>query len=80
MVPNVADQQPDLRNERDAVGLPQLRAHGRPIVAGESGNSGSCEGRNETVFAVNFADRMIIALRDVEVAGRVELNLVRHVQ
>ena len=80
VVADVADEQAPVRGEHDAVGRAQPRRRGRPAVAGETGLAGARHRRDDAGPHVHLADRVVVALDDVEVAARVELDLVRHVQ
>ena len=52
----------------------------RPAIPGKPRNAGPGECRDDARSGVDFPNHMIVALGDVQVGGRIELNFVRHVQ
>ena len=80
VIADVADQQASVRREDDAVRGTELRLGRRPAVAGEPGLAGARHRGDDSGLHVDLADRVIVALDDVEVSPRIELDLVRHVQ
>ena len=80
VVPDVADQQAPVGGEHDAVrgAKPGLRR--RSAVTGESRLAGAGYRGDDPGPHVHLADRVVVALDDIEVAAGVELDLVRHVQ
>ena len=80
VVPDVADQEPALGVEGDAVGAPEHRLDGGAAVPGETGLTGAGDGGDDAGDGVHPAHHVAVALDDVEMARAVELDLVRHVQ
>ncbi len=80
MIADVADEQePARRLHGDAMWLTQSREGCGPTVAGESRSSHSGQSGDDTC-RIHLTNHMVVALRDVEIPARVELNLVGHVQ
>ena len=80
MIPDVADEQPAVRRDCNAVRLAQLCADGGAAVAGKSRLAGAGNGGDEPRSRVDAPHDVVVALGNVEVPRGVELNLVRHVQ
>ena len=80
VIPDIADEEPALRIDGNAVRLTQLRANGRTAVAGESRGASSGDSGDHARFRIDFPHHVVVALGDIQVAGGVELDLVRHVQ
>src|SRR5919204_4063754 len=80
MVADIADEEAACRINRDAVRLAKLRAGRGTAVAAEARSSGSSERGNDAGRAVHPAYDVIVTLGNVQIALRVELNFVRHVQ
>jgi hypothetical protein len=80
MVADVADQQAPVRIERNRMRLPKLCLRRGSAVARESGRASTGERRDDAGLRIDPPNRMVVALGDVEMAGAVELDLVRHVQ
>ncbi len=80
MVADIADHQPVVRADVNAVRLPQLSLRCGTDVAGEPGDAGAGERRDDARLAVDLSHDVAVALGDVHVAARVEHDLVGHVQ
>ena len=80
VIADVADQQPPFRIDGDAVRLAQLRAVAGPPSPENPATPVPANVEMTPVFAINFPDDMVVALGDVQMAGGVELDFVRHVQ
>src|SRR5262249_48084266 len=75
-VPDVADQQPPLRVEGDAVRLAKQRFHRRPTIAFETGDTRTGDGSDRLSARVHAAHHVILHLAEIHVALAVEAHFV----
>src|SRR5260370_32169385 len=80
LVADDADQQVAAPVEDDTVRLAKLRLRSRFAIAAESRRAGARDRGDDAALHVYFADHVAVALGDIEVALRVEAQLVRHVE
>jgi hypothetical protein len=73
-------EEPAVAIEGQAVGEVDLGAIGRPAVAGEAGRAGADDRGDRPGAGIDAADLVVAGVVDVEVAGRVEHQVERHVQ
>ena len=66
--------------ERDTVWAPELCSRSYSPIAGEAGDPGSSERRNDAGSPGDSADDVIVSLDNVKVPRLVKLDLVGHVQ
>ena len=80
MIADVADEQPSLRVERDAVRLTELGGRRRTAVAGKARLPGPGDGRDDAGGRIDSSDRVAVPFDDIEVSDSVELDFMRHVE
>ena len=80
MIADVADQEPTIWRENNAVGSQKLGPGRRSAVAAEAPGAGAGHGRDDPSHLIDPPDHMIVSLDDIEVPVLIELDLVRHVQ
>src|ERR1700730_18432879 len=76
-IADVADQKRAIAIKQDAVWLAKLGLGAGPSIATESGSAGTGDGGDNAGFHVHFADYVVIAFGDVQVAFGIEHHFVR---
>ncbi len=77
VIADIANQQPAVRSQRDAVWLLQLRLHGRTAIAAESRRPIPRHSRDNPGLSIDLADHALRHVGEVQIALTVEDQLVR---
>src|SRR4026208_1445865 len=81
MVSDIANQQSiPTAIDDDAVWLTKVCTSRRSAVSRESRLASARYCRNQPCLRLDLSHHMIVAFRDIEVAGRIKLYFMRHVQ